>query len=147
MSKIVPTISSATAGPLGVRHLPRLWCKASLAAVGKLHDDYPAAGGGFDQMVLDAIGIDREVFLNYINESKPSYVACEAWILEQKGGSLDQAKIDEVNSEILGYTHDDDTRKEILDAAGRADDGSIKDGVNLNNLDDWAILHKHEIAS
>ncbi len=147
MSKIVPTISSGTAGPLGVRHLPRLWCKASLAAVGKLHDDYPAAGAGYDQMVLDAIGIDREVFLNYINENKPSYIACEAWILEQKGGSLDQAKIDEVNAGILGYIHDDATRKEILDAAGRPDDGSIKDAVNLNNLDDWAILHKDEIAS
>jgi len=146
MSKIVPTISSGTAGPLGVRHLPRLWCKASLAAVGKLHDDYPAAGAGYDQMVLDAIGIDREAFLNYINENKPSYIECEAWILEQKGGSLDQAKIDEVNAGILGYTHDDDTRKEILEAAGRPDDGSIKDAVNLNNLDDWAILHKAEIA-
>ena len=147
MSKIVPTISSGTAGPLGVLHLPRLWCKASLAAVGKLHDDYPAAGAGYDQMVLDAIGIDREVFLNYINENKPSYIACESWILEQKGGSLDQAAVDELNAGIRGYIHDDDTRAEILQAAGRADDGTIKDAVNLNNLDDWAILHSEEIAS
>ena len=44
MSKIVPTISSGTAGPLGVLHLPRLWQKVSLDAAGKLHDDYPAIG-------------------------------------------------------------------------------------------------------
>ncbi len=146
MSKIVPTISSGTAGPLGVQHLPRLWQKASLDAVGKLHDDYPAAGAGYDQMVLDAIGIDREVFLSYIGDNKPSYTATESWILEQKGGSLDQAKVDEVNAGINGYIHDDDTRTEILKAAGIADDSSIKDAVNLNNLDDWTIFHAQEIG-
>ena len=51
MGNIVPTISSGTAGPLGVLHLPRLWQKASLGAVGKLHDDYPAAGAGYDAYV------------------------------------------------------------------------------------------------
>jgi len=71
MSKIVPTISSGTAGPLGVLHLPRLWQKASLGAAGKLHGDYPAAGAGYDQMVLDALGIEREEFLNYIGSVKP----------------------------------------------------------------------------
>ena len=36
MSTFVPLISSGTAGPLGVLHLPRFWQKASLEAVGKL---------------------------------------------------------------------------------------------------------------
>ena len=71
---------------------------------------------------------------------------CESWILAQKGGSLDQAAIDKHNEGVRGYIHDDDTRKEILEAAGRPDDGSIKDAVNLNNLDDWTIFHKEEIA-
>jgi len=31
----VPLISSSVAGPLGVLHLPRLWQKVSLEAVGK----------------------------------------------------------------------------------------------------------------
>ncbi len=146
MSKIVPTISSGTAGPLGVLHLPRLWQKASLDAVGKLHGDYPAAGAGYDQMTLDALGIDREVFLNYIKDNKPSYIECEKWVLDQKGGSLDQGAVSKHNDAVRGYIHDDDTRKEILDAAGRADDGSIKDAVNLNNIDDWTIFHKQEIA-
>jgi hypothetical protein len=145
MSKIVPTISSGTAGPLGVLHLPRLWQKASLDAVGKLHDDYPAAGAGYDQMVLDAIGIDREEFLNYIAATKPSYIQMENWILEQKGGSLDKAKVAELNAAVTGYIHNDATRAEILEAAGRPDDGSIKDAVNLNNLDDWTIFHHQEI--
>jgi hypothetical protein len=33
-----------------------------------------------------------------------------------------------------------------LAEAGREDDGTIKDAVNLNNLDDWALFHKSEIA-
>ena len=56
MSKIIPLISSGTAGPLGVLHLPRLWLKASLGAAGKLHSDYPSCGQGYDQMVLDGLG-------------------------------------------------------------------------------------------
>jgi len=70
--QIVPTISSGTAGNLGVLHLPRFWQKASLDAVGKLHPDYPACGAGFDQMTLDALKLDKEKTLAYIKESKPS---------------------------------------------------------------------------
>ncbi len=145
MSKIVPTISSATAGPLGVQHLPRLWQKASLAAVGKLHDEYPAAGAGYDQMVLDAVKVDRDSFLNFINSQKPSYVQCEEWIAAN--GTIDAAAIEALNKAVDGYIHDDATRASILAEAGRADDGTIKDAVNLNNLDDWALFHKGEIAT
>lgn len=141
MSNIVPLISSGTAGPLGVLHLPRLWLKASLAAAGKLHSDYPGIGCGYDQMVLDGLGIEKGAFEAYIAGSKPSYVELEGWILSQKGGSLDQGAVDKLNASIAGYIHTDETRAEILSAAGRQDDGSIKDAVNLNNLDDWAIFH------
>jgi len=145
MSKIVPLIGSGVAGPLGVLHLPRLWLKASLGAAGKLHSDYPAIGAGYDQMVLDGLGIDKGTFESYIASAKPTYVQLEAWILEQKGGSLDQAAVEKLNSSIIGYIHDDGTRAEILAAAGRDDDGTIKDAVNLNALDDWAIFHAAEI--
>lgn len=145
MSNIVPLISSGTAGPLGVLHLPRLWLKASLGAAGKLHSDYPACGAGYDQMVLDGLGIDKSAFEAFIVESNPSYIELEAWVLEQKGGSLDQEAVDQLNADIIGYIHDDDTRAEILGAAGRNDDGTIKDAVNLNNLDDWAIFHDQEL--
>ena len=145
MSNIVPLISSGTKGPLGVLHLPRLWLKASLGATGKLHPDYPAIGAGYDQMVLDGLGIDKADFEAFIAASKPSYIELENWILQQKGGSLDQDAGDKLNAAITGYIHDDDTRKEILDAAGKEDDGTIKDAVNLNNLDDWAIFYAQEL--
>lgn len=146
MSKIVPLISSGVAGPLGVLHLPRLWQKASLEAVGKLHPDYPGCGKGYDQMVLDGLGLDREAFLSYIKSSKPSYTQVEGWVLEQKGGSLDQAAVQKLNDAIKGYIHDDATRASILSAVNRVDDGTIKDAVNLNNLDDWQIFYDEELA-
>src|SRR4051812_40411505 len=40
----VPLISSGTAGPLGVLHLPRLWQKVSLESQGKLAAGYPGIG-------------------------------------------------------------------------------------------------------
>jgi hypothetical protein len=146
MSQIVPLISSGVAGPLGVQHLPRLWQKASLEAVGKLHPDYPGAGKGYDQMVLDGLGLDREEFLSYIKENKPTYVQLESWVLEKKGGSLDQAAVKQLNDAINGYIHDDNTRASILAAAGRPDDGTVKDAVSLNNLDDWQTFYTNELA-
>ena len=55
MSKIVPLISSGTAGPLGVLHLPRLWQKVSLEAADKLADGYPGIGAGYDSMVIQFV--------------------------------------------------------------------------------------------
>lgn len=145
MSQIIPTITSGIAGPLGVLHLPRLWQKASLDAAGKLHSDYPAAGAGFDQMTLDALGIKRDDFLAYIKASKPSYTQCEQWILDQKGGSLDTAAVNAHNAAVVGYNHDDKTRAGILAAVGIADTGAILDAVNLNNLEDWQDFYAQEI--
>ena len=121
MAGMIPTISSGVAGPLGVLHLPRFWSKVLLDSKGQLHEDYPACGAGFDQMVLDGLGLDK------------------AWVSEN--GSVDDAAVAELNAAISGYNHDDDTRGGILGASGIDDDGSILDAVNLNNLDDWYELH------
>jgi hypothetical protein len=138
---IIPNISSDIAGPLGAIHLPRLWSKLRLSAATQLADDYPECGGGFDQMVLDGLGVDRDVAVAYVKDNKPSYIDFENWVKEQRGGSIPQSEIDASNAAIRGYNHDDETRGSILSAAGVGDDGSILDAVNLNNLDDWTELH------
>ena len=145
MSKIIPLISSGIAGPIGVLHLPRLWQKVSLDKASKLHDDYPAIGGGYDQMVLDGIGIDKEAFVSFM-DSKPTYPHLEKWILDQKGGSLDGDAVKTLNDSIVGYNHDDSTRQGTLGGAGIEDNGSILDAINLNNLEDWSDFHAQEIA-
>ena len=144
MNTIVPLISSGVAGPMGgdASHLPRLWLKTSLEARGKLAPGYPGAGKGYDQMVIDGLGLNRDAVLEYIKTSKPTYCEFEAWV-KKNGTKTDKGSIDKLNSAIKGYIHDDGTRKGILGANGLADDASAcKDAVNLNNLDDWYEFHQ-----
>jgi hypothetical protein len=127
---------------MGVLHLPRLWLKTSLEARGKLAPGYPGAGKGYDQMVIDGLGLNRDAVLEYVKTSKPTYCEFEAWV-KKNGKSVDKASIDKLNSAIKGYIHDDGTRKSILGANKLADDASAcKDAVNLNNLDDWYEFHQ-----
>ena len=145
MSKIVPLISSGTAGPLGVLHLPRLWQKVSLEAAGKIADGYPGIGAGYDSMVIDALGLNAGSVHSYITDSKPTYPQFEAWIKSQSGVKLDGETVSSLNASITGYIHDDATRQSILSANGLTD-GDPKDAINLNNLDDWLEFHASEIA-
>ena len=138
---ITPAISSDIAGPLGAIHLPRLWSKLLMRAKGQLPDGYAECGGGFDQMVLDGLSVDRDAAVAFVKGNAPTYAQFEAWVLEQRGGSIPAAEIEASNAAIRGYNHDDDTRAEILGEAGIADEGKILDAVNLNNLDDWNALH------
>src|SRR5436853_4128921 len=116
MNTIVPLISSGVAGPLGVLHLPRLWLKLSLESVGKLAPGYPGAGKGYDQMVIDGIGLNRDAVLNFIKTKKPTYPQFEAWIKQQPGVKLDKGSIDKRNGSSTGYIHDYATRKQSLGA-------------------------------
>jgi hypothetical protein len=146
MNTVVPTISSGVAGPLGVLHMPRLWLKSSLEARGKIAAGYPGCGKGFDQMVIDGIGLKREAVLDYIKSSRPSYPQFEEWVKKQPGVKLDQASVEKLNSAIRGYNHDDGTRKTILSANSIPDDShACRDAVNLNNLDDWKEIYDAEL--
>ncbi|MSU59237.1 MAG: DUF5069 domain-containing protein [Pedosphaera sp.] len=145
MAKIVPLISSGTAGPLGVLHLPRLWLKVSLEARGKLADGYPGIGKGYDTMVCDALGLNPDAVKKYITDSKPTYAQFEDWV-KKNATKLDKATIHKLNVAIQGYIHTDDVRAGILKANGIGDAGTVcPDAVNLNNLDDWYEFHQAEL--
>ena len=137
----VPLISSGVAGPLGALHLPRLWLKLSLEAAGKLATGYPGLGQGYDQMTCNQLGFDAAAVTAFVKASKPTYPQFEAWV-KQNGKKLTKADIHRHNLAILGYCHDDATRKGILTASGLPDDGSVLPGaIDLNNLDDWQEFH------
>jgi hypothetical protein len=130
-------ISSGTAGPLGVLHLPRMWQKVSLEAQGKLATGYPGIGKGFDAMTCAALGLDEQAVKDFIKKNKPTYPQFEAWV-KKNAKSLDRQAIEKHNVAVRSYDHDDETRKGILGSCGVADDpNACKDAVNLNNLDDW----------
>jgi len=143
-NKIIPTISSGTAGPLGVLHLPRLWQKMCLGAVGKLADGYANCGPGYDMMTLDALGVDRDALVAFVSENKPTYVQFEKFIAEN-ATKLNDATVAELNAAITGYQHADETRQSILAAVGLPD-GKPTAAINLNNLDDWQEFHAAELA-
>src|SRR6476659_546255 len=129
----VPMISSGTAGPLGVLHLPRMWQKVSLEASGKLALGYPGIGRGFDAMTCTALGLEEQAVKDYIKQNKPTYPEFEAWV-KKNAESLNRDAIEKHNAAVRGYIHDDETRKGVLEACGLADDASTpKDAVNLNN--------------
>src|SRR3954467_10190390 len=138
----VPMISSGTAGPLGVLHLPRLWQKVSLEAKGKLAAGYPGIGRGYDAMTCAALGLDEQAVKDYIKQNKPTYPQFEAWV-KKNAKTLTPEAVEKHNASVRGYNHDDETRKKILDSCGLAGDASAaRDAVNLNNLDDWNAFHQ-----
>ncbi len=143
METYVPLISSGTAGPLGVLHLPRLWLKASLEARGKLDSRYPGCGQGYDMMTVNALGLDKDALLAFIRTAKPTYPQFEAWVKKQPGVKLDAATIEQHNAAVRGYIHDDATRQGILKNNGLPDDASaVKDAIRLNDLDSWQEFHE-----
>jgi hypothetical protein len=138
----VPMISSGTAGPLGVLHLPRLWLKVSLEEAGKLAAGYPGIGRGYDAMTCAALGLDEQAVKDYIRQNKPTYTQFEAWV-KKNAKSLTPEAVEKHNAAVRGYNHDEETRKGILGACAVPDDASAaKDAVNLNNLDDWQEFHQ-----
>ena len=140
-TKTVPLISSGTAGPLGAIHLPRLWAKLSLKNHGALAAGYDFCGSGFDQMTLDALGLDRAKTLAFIESKHPTYVQFEEYVVEQNGGSISKERIDAHNAAIRGYHHSDEVGTSMRAASGLRHE-HVKDAVTLNTLEDLDELHK-----
>ena len=145
MAKIVPIISSDTAGPLGAVHLPRLWAKLTLHNAGMLPDGYDYCGAGFDQMTIDGLGLERDGVIAYVRDEKPSYVQFEEWVIAQNGGAVARAQVEAHNAAIRGYNHADDLAATMRGASGLKN-AAVKD-VTLNTLEDLDELHAHVKAS
>jgi hypothetical protein len=138
--KVIPLVSSGTAGPLGALHLPRLWAKLTLGHAGALADGYDHCGAGFDQMTITALGLERDAVLAYVQSAKPTYMQFEEWILAQNGGSISADRIEKHNAAIRGYNHADALATSMRSAAG-VKDASVKDAVTLNTIEDLDELH------
>jgi Domain of unknown function (DUF5069) len=140
LQKVVPLISSDTAGPLGAVHLPRLWTKLTLAAAGVLPEGYDECGAGFDQMTLTALGLDRQKTMDFVKTKHPKYVEFEEWVLQQNGGSISSDRIDKHNAAIRGYNHSDELASKMRASSG-IKDVTITDAVTLNTIEDLDDVH------
>jgi hypothetical protein len=139
---MVPLISSSTTGPLGAVHLPRLWIKAMLHTAGALPEGYWFATKGFDGVVLSALGIEAGEFIAYVESALPDYPALEHW-LRQRSPSLD-AGIARSTTEILSREKPPDRAAEHHTLLGC--DVTVRQGVLLNDLDDWHLLHHARVT-
>jgi hypothetical protein len=141
---MIPAISTILTGPLGVYHLPRLWLKHRLHGVARLPEGYRHGAGGFDEMVADALGFDRDAFATYVETEQIDYLTAEAWV-QRHATTLTPATVEALNAQIGSYK----LRPERA-ALRREQLGPIADGLELgsalNDLDDWAGLHRQLIA-
>jgi hypothetical protein len=141
-NKVVPLISSGTAGPLGAVHLPRLWLKLSLAAAEALPEGYDECGAGFDAMTLSALGLDRQKTIDFVRHRKPTYMEFEEWVVGN--GKTDKETVERHNAAIRGYNHGDETGQKMREAS-KIRDASLKDAVSLNTIDDLDEVHRQLI--
>jgi hypothetical protein len=144
--KVVPLISSDTAGPLGAIHLPRLWTKLTLSNAGMLADGYDECGSGFDQMTIQNLGLQREKVIEYVKNNRPSYMQFEEWVVEQNGGTVPREKIDKHNAAIRGYNHSDDLGGNMRRTSG-IKDANVKDAVRLNTIEDLDELRRQATSA
>lgn len=141
MEKIIPLISSATEGPLGLKHLPRLWIKTLLSATGRLPEGYKDIRPGFDYIVIEGLHINPDSAREFICKNRPTYLGFEKWIREQPGVDVSPENISKINALIVGRMKSPEARIEILRESGLPEDTPINDGIMLNNLDDWKSIH------
>lgn len=141
--KMIPAAPISAKGPLGLIQLPRLWSKIILNKKGLLQEGYFACGPGFDRVVLEGLGLDREEVIAYVEENMPTYFTFEKWVLEKKGGHIAQETIDAINNRILQHEYPDpqkmaDKRRDI----GVPDYDTTVKAAKMNEYDDWNEFHK-----
>jgi hypothetical protein len=141
LASIVPLVSSSAKGPLGVYHLPRLWLKMLLDAIGKLPAGYRAGEGGFDEDTLDNLGLDLGELRTYVQEVQPTYLEFEAWVREH-AKHLDADSIAKHNAYILNRDKSDENAKKQVAEIGAGAPQDTRNAVLLNDLDDWMTFHR-----
>ncbi|MEE2753057.1 MAG: DUF5069 domain-containing protein [Candidatus Latescibacterota bacterium] len=142
MAKQIPLISTRTKGPLGLAHLPRLWLKMRLSSKGQLDEEYRAGEGGFDGLLLEALGIESAEAIDYIGKSGPDYLTFETWIKENANPeSLTPDAISAFNDRVLSFAKPEPGRTEMLELLGLPQSEKEWLGTDLNDLDDWYNFH------
>lgn len=146
---MVPLISSMCMGTIGVRQLPRTWWKTTLRQVGLLDEAYPDCSRELDSWVLHALELDQDVTLTYIREALPSYLDFEDWVLDQKGGRLDQARVDRWNDGVEKRVHVNPRKIEETypDIGFDLAEVRVTSAVILNCMQDWGLFHKNDVVS
>jgi hypothetical protein len=140
LAPLVPMVSSAQTGFLGVPHLPRLWMKALSRATGALPKDWKSGlECGFDNQLAKLTGMDLAAAVAYIEAELPDYLTFERWF-EQQVGPVTDAKRAEWSEKIAALQQPEDRAQPNLAEAG-ASDLQTRSTILINDLVDWKYMH------
>ena len=109
LEPMVPLVSMDTAGPLGIKLLPRFWVKALIHEAGALPDTWRSGetrvvytdgvpgtlatpGQGMDASTVANLALDMNATIGYLHRDRPTYPEFEAWI-SANAGKLDPATV------------------------------------------------------
>ena len=143
MERIVPLIGPAVTGPLGVMHLPRMWLKGVLSAPGSLWEGYFDNYKGFNQRVVDALGLEPEAWFAFL-ATMPTYPQAEAYVKEH-ATKLDAASIAALNELIATFPRPAENAAAVRARVG-IDDPSYAISSRLIDVDDWFTIHEELVA-
>jgi len=140
LAPLVPMVSSAETGMLGVPHLPRMWMKAFSRATGALPGDWKSGlECGLDNQLAKLTGMDLAAAVAYINAELPDYLTFERWF-EQNVGPVSDAQKAEWAEKIAALQQPEDRAQPNLAEAG-AGDLQTRSTVLINDLVDWKYMH------
>jgi len=143
IERIVPLIGATVAGPLGVVHLPRMWIKGVYSAVGMLYEGYFDNYKGFNQRVVDGLGLEPEPWFAFL-ATMPTYPQAEAYV-KKHATKLDAASIAAVNTEVLTFLRPEENAAAVRKRAGLTDP-DFRNSARLLNFDDWCTMHEQLVA-
>lgn len=140
LEPVIPAISSLATGPLGLLHLPRLWGKAVIKAIGALPEGYHSGSGPIDVQLAETIGMDLAASVSYTNAEIPPYLTYEQWVREH-ATKLDAATMKAWNDRMRTREKPIPLAAEERTILGITDE-SERRGVLLNDLIDWHLWHE-----
>jgi hypothetical protein len=141
--RIAPLIGATVAGPLGVVHLPRMWLKSILSAAGLLVEGYFDNYRGFNQRVVDGLGLEPEAWFGFL-ATMPTYPQAEEYV-KAHATKLDPASIAALNNEILTFLRPEENAAAVRARTG-LDDPTFRNSALLLNFDDWFTAHQIIVA-
>ncbi|MGA2395612.1 MAG: hypothetical protein ABSH03_19905 [Candidatus Lustribacter sp.] len=142
----VPMVSSGQVGLAGIPHLPRMWIKALLNAVGALHPEWKTGTVcGFDKKIAETIGLDLVAAVAYVNAELPNYLQFEGWVLDHIPKPDAATKAAWVSS-VAAMQKTEDMAAAECKECGVAGAG-LRGTVLLNDMVDWKYMHDRVAGS
>jgi hypothetical protein len=144
LERLAPLIGATVPGPLGVAMLPRMWYKGVLSAAGVLYDGYTDYHRGFNQRVVDGLGLEPDPWFAYL-KTMPAYPAAEDYV-RAHATKLDAASIAAVNEVVLTFERPEENAAGVRKRTG-LDDPNFRNSALLLNWDDWFTMHEELMAN